>query len=94
MATGDRQQDILRLLQTDVFLGRPILTAPGVPPEGVALLRSAFAALLTDPEFISDERKAGLDVYPTSGAKLQETAAAIFATPPDIVAEFRKAMLP
>ena len=94
LATGDRQQGILRLLQTDVFLGRPILTAPGVPPERVALLRSAFAALLTDPGFISDERKAGLDVYPTNGAKLQETAAAIFATPPDIVAEFRKAMLP
>ena len=94
LATSDRQRGILRLLQADVFLGRPILTAPGVPPERVALLRGAFATLLTDPEFINDQRQAGLDVQPTTGAKLQETVAAIFATPPDLVAEFRKAVLP
>ena len=37
---------------TDVVIGRPFVTSPGVPAERVAMLRKAFDRLLKDPAFL------------------------------------------
>src|SRR6202051_1243156 len=60
----DEQRQVLEILSGDVAVGRPILTAPGVPPERVRALRRAFDDTLADPMFIEATSKANMDYHP------------------------------
>jgi tripartite-type tricarboxylate transporter receptor subunit TctC len=93
-AKNEDDRRILRLFSTDVMIGRPFVTSPGVPPERVALLRRAFDAMMKDPAYVEDARKASLDVSPTNGATIQSVVADIVGTPDDIVAKAKLAMEP
>jgi len=91
-AKDDSARQILRLFSTDVVIGRPFVTAPGVPAERVAVLRRAFDAMLHDPAYLDDSRKAGLDVSPTDGATIQAVVTELVNTPDDVVAKAKLAM--
>jgi tripartite-type tricarboxylate transporter receptor subunit TctC len=93
-AKNDDDRRILRLFSTDVVIGRPFVTSPGVPAERVALLRRAFDAMMKDPAYVEDARKAGLDISPTDGATIQTIVADLVGTPDDIVAKAKLAMEP
>jgi tripartite-type tricarboxylate transporter receptor subunit TctC len=93
-AKNDSDRQILRLFSTDVVIGRPFITTPGVPPERVALLRKAFEAMLKDPAYIEDSHKAGLDVSPTDGVTIQKVVGELISTPKDIIAKAKLAMEP
>jgi tripartite-type tricarboxylate transporter receptor subunit TctC len=93
-AKNDDDRRILRLFSTDVVIGRPFVTSPGVPAERVALLRRAFDAMMKDPAYVEDSRKASLDVSPTDGAMIQSVVADLVGTPDDIVAKAKLAMEP
>ena len=58
-------------------IGRSILTTPGVPPERIAALRSAFAAMLEDADFLAACGKRNLMV---DGAPGEEIDAIVRAT--------------
>jgi tripartite-type tricarboxylate transporter receptor subunit TctC len=94
LAKTDEDRQILKLFSTDVVFGRPFVTAPGVPPERVALLRKAFEEMMADPAYLEDSRQAALDVTPVSGAKVQAAVADLVHTPAEIVAKARLAMEP
>ena len=93
-AKDDSARQILRLFSTDVVIGRPLVTSPSVPAERVALLRRAFDAMLKDPAYLEDSRKAGLDVSPTDGATIQSVVNELVNTPDDIVTKAKLAMEP
>jgi len=93
-AKNDSDRQVLRLFSTDVVIGRPFVTAPGVPADRVALLRTAFDAMLQDPAYLEDSKKAGLDVSPTDGVTIQKVVAELINTPDDIVAKAKLAMEP
>lgn len=85
---------ILKLFSTDVVIGRPFVTSPGVPAERVALLRRAFDEMLKDPAYRKDAAAAGLDVSPVAGEKIQNIVTDLIHTPDDIVAKAKLAMEP
>jgi tripartite-type tricarboxylate transporter receptor subunit TctC len=91
-ARSAQDRDVLKLFSTDVVIGRPFVTAPGVPAERVAVLRQAFDAMMKDPAYLADAAKAGLDVSPVSGEKIQKIVAELVNTPADIVAKAKLAM--
>jgi tripartite-type tricarboxylate transporter receptor subunit TctC len=93
-ARSDEDRQVLKLFSTDVVIGRPFVTSPGVPAERVALLRKAFDEMMTDPAYLDDSKKAGLDVTPVTGAKVQAIVADLVHTPADIVAKAKLAMEP
>jgi tripartite-type tricarboxylate transporter receptor subunit TctC len=93
-AKNDSDRQILRLFSTDVVIGRPFVTSPGVPAERVALLRQAFDAMMKDPAYIEDSKKAGLDVSPTDGTTIQNVVTELVNTPDDVVAKAKLAMEP
>jgi tripartite-type tricarboxylate transporter receptor subunit TctC len=84
----------LKLFSTDVVIGRPFVTSPGVPAERVALLRKAFDEMMKDPAYLEDSSKAALDVTPVAGAKIQAMVADLVHTPADIVNRAKLAMEP
>ncbi len=94
LAKTDDDRQVLKLFSSDVVLGRPFVTSPGVPAERVALLRKAFDEMMADPAFLEDAAKAGLDVTPVAGARIQSVVTDLLQTPANIVAKARLAMEP
>jgi tripartite-type tricarboxylate transporter receptor subunit TctC len=94
LAKSDEERQVLKLFSTDVVFGRPFVTAPGVSPERVALLRKAFDEMMADPAYLADSKQAALDVQPVSGEKVQAAVADLVHTPAEIVAKARLAMEP
>jgi tripartite-type tricarboxylate transporter receptor subunit TctC len=93
-AKSDSDRQILKLFSTDVIIGRPFVTSPGVPAERVALLRKAFAEMMKDPAFLKDAATAGLDVTAVDGVKIQKIVQDLVNTPADVVAKAKLAMEP
>jgi tripartite-type tricarboxylate transporter receptor subunit TctC len=93
-AKNEEERQILKLFSADVVIGRPFLTAPGVPNERVEILRKAFADLTKDPDYLKDSAQANLDVELVEGARIQKIVEELIATPADIVAKAKLAMEP
>jgi tripartite-type tricarboxylate transporter receptor subunit TctC len=93
-AKNDEQRAILKLFSTDVVIGRPFVTSPGVPAERVALLRRAFDAMMKDPAFLKDAAATGLDVSPVDGVRIQKIVSDLVHAPDDVVAKAKLAMEP
>ena len=93
-AKTDEARQILKFFSTDVVVGRPFVTSPGVPTERVAMLRKAFDDMMKDPAYLEDSMKAGLDVGPVAGEKIQEVVADLIHTPEAVVAKAKLAMEP
>ena len=93
-AKTDEDRAILRFFSTDVVIGRPFVTAPGVPAERVAILRQAFDRMLKDPAFRDDAKKAGIDISPVAGTAIQTIVTDFMNTPTNIVTKAKAAMEP
>jgi tripartite-type tricarboxylate transporter receptor subunit TctC len=90
------QQAVLQLIVARQTMARPFAAPPGLPPERLAALRSAFDATMEDPEFLADANRQGLDVRPVTGAEADALIAKVYATVPDVVrraAEYMKEAL-
>jgi tripartite-type tricarboxylate transporter receptor subunit TctC len=92
LARTNEERDVLRFFSSDVVLGRPFLTPPGVPANVVAVLRKAFSDMMADPAFVKEAEGAGLDVNPVDGATTQRVVDEIVQTPAHIVERAKKAM--
>jgi tripartite-type tricarboxylate transporter receptor subunit TctC len=63
---------ILGFYSSSAELGRSVVAPPGVPAERVRILRSAFDAMLKDPEFRAEIDKSQLEFQPASGDEVQK----------------------
>jgi tripartite-type tricarboxylate transporter receptor subunit TctC len=85
-----RQQ--LRLLIVTQDLDRPVLAPPGVPPDRVKALRTAFDATMADPAFRADIDKLRLTLDWVRGEEVAKTLANAYAMPPEVVAAAKETM--
>jgi tripartite-type tricarboxylate transporter receptor subunit TctC len=67
----------------------PFMAPPDLPPDRRQILRAAFDATLSDPEFLDDARKMALDVSPVSGRAVEALINELYTTPDDVVAKVR-----
>ena len=71
--------------------GRPFVAPPGVPPDRVRALRTAFDETMKDPEFAAKAAKAQMIIDPLDGAQIQSLLDEAYAAPQlvrDRVAEY------
>jgi tripartite-type tricarboxylate transporter receptor subunit TctC len=92
LAQNETQRRVLDVLSGDAAVGRPILTAPEVPPERVKALRQAFDDTLADPQFIAAARQANMYFNPMRGEELQQIVARIVSQPADVMAMVKEAL--
>jgi tripartite-type tricarboxylate transporter receptor subunit TctC len=85
LAKTQESRDVFRLLVSLSTVGRSFGAPPGVPAETLAILRKAFTAMISDPEFRADAEKRGADVDPMPGEELAAYIRGVVATPPAIV---------
>jgi tripartite-type tricarboxylate transporter receptor subunit TctC len=77
--------EVLDLLQLPEDIGRPFAMPPGTPDTLVAIIRTAFDAVIKDKDFLAAGAKAHLEVAPMSGAEMQRRIAAAYAAPKPLV---------
>ena len=57
LAPNETVRTVFELISITGEIGRPFVTAPGVPADRVAALRQAFDETMKDPEFLADARE-------------------------------------
>jgi tripartite-type tricarboxylate transporter receptor subunit TctC len=85
LPTDPRRDAALKLIVSRQAMARPFAAPPGVAPQRIATLRSAFDATMKDPDFLTEMRGLGLEVRPVGGAEVQSLMAEIHASPPDVL---------
>jgi tripartite-type tricarboxylate transporter receptor subunit TctC len=87
----DEERQVLSAIMVAAEVGSAFFTTPGVPPERLAALRSAFDATMKDPEFLADAAKTTLTVGPMGGEALQKLIVNVSNLTPDMLAKVRAA---
>jgi tripartite-type tricarboxylate transporter receptor subunit TctC len=72
---------VFELMSVTADIGRPFVTAPGVPADRVAVLREAFSKTMQDPEFLADAAKANIDIKLIDGHELEELVHRVLRSP-------------
>ncbi|MGY9105874.1 MAG: Bug family tripartite tricarboxylate transporter substrate binding protein, partial [Alphaproteobacteria bacterium] len=68
----------------------PFMAPPDIPADRAAALQQAFAATVSDPEFLSEAARQRLEIIPISGDQIQQLVTEAYATPDDVVAKTRE----
>jgi tripartite-type tricarboxylate transporter receptor subunit TctC len=85
LARTSEERAIIEFLYAGQGIGRPFIAPPDLPPDRLKLLRGAFDATMTDPDFVAEATKNGLAVEPVSGAQLAALVDKIYGTPKAII---------
>jgi tripartite-type tricarboxylate transporter receptor subunit TctC len=89
LAQNDEQRQMFTFVSAPANIERPYAAPPGIPPELLAAYRTAFNAMVKDPEFLAEAEKQRLDVDPQSGEEVAKIVAGIVGTSPAIVAKVK-----
>src|SRR5262245_45210757 len=88
----DADRAVMQLYLTQKTIARPVIAPPGVPADRVEALRSAFAALAADQQFLADAAKAKLDVAPVPGPEVDKVIAMITSASEETAQRLQKAI--
>jgi tripartite-type tricarboxylate transporter receptor subunit TctC len=88
-APDEVTRDLFRFFSKKFLMARPIALPPDVPPDRVKALQAAFDATMTDPLFLADARRIGLEINPVSGLEIRRLIAEIQAAPETVVERLR-----
>jgi tripartite-type tricarboxylate transporter receptor subunit TctC len=84
LATTAEQKDLLGVLNASAELGRPFIVAKPVPPQRVAVLRTAFRAALDDPAFRAEAKAQSLPLDPVPGEEAAAIIGKIYSASPEL----------
>jgi tripartite-type tricarboxylate transporter receptor subunit TctC len=94
LAKTPEDRQIMELVFAKFNLSRPFFTAPGLPPETLAMLRKSFEQVLVDPQFLEEARQAGMEIDPVRGEDVHDLVTRLLATPDDLAARTRAVLQP
>jgi tripartite-type tricarboxylate transporter receptor subunit TctC len=77
---------VVKLVSLPTALGYGHWVAPGVPKDRVEALRSAYVAVLKDPEFLKETEKSGMVIRSQPGAVLEDAVKEVAKTPQPVLA--------
>jgi tripartite-type tricarboxylate transporter receptor subunit TctC len=93
LAKNPEEREIFDLISKASSVSRPFAVAHGVPKERVEALRRAFDAALSDPDFLSEAERLGLEVGLTNGEELQSIVNDIISAPPAVLERMKPMMV-
>lgn len=85
LASNDLDRDVMKLLGGAMSVGFAVSVPPQVPLARLAALRSAFEAVVADPEFVAEARKREIEVESMSGPELDKLVAGLVGMPKAVV---------
>jgi tripartite-type tricarboxylate transporter receptor subunit TctC len=90
-AKTESDRKVVELFFTQKTAARPVIAPPGIPADRLAVLRTAFAALAKDRDFLADAERSNLDVDPMTGEDVDKIVALIANAPADVAERYRQA---
>ncbi len=81
---------MIELIDSGSIVGWSLTLPPETPTDRVAAWRTAFDALMKDPEFLAAAKKANADVDPKSGAEISAVIDRVLASSPQVFERVRK----
>ena len=94
LASNPSDRRMLELLARTEDMGRAFPVGPGVPPERVAILREAFARMMTDTAFLRDAARLDFELDYMPGETVQSVIAGVDTLTPEERAKFRSILIP
>ncbi len=92
LAPNEQAREVFELMSITADIGRPFLTAPGVPADRVAALRQAFNETMTDPDFRADAAKGRKEVHLVTGQQLEVLVKRVLSAPKSAIDLMRAAL--
>jgi tripartite-type tricarboxylate transporter receptor subunit TctC len=92
-AVTENDRLILDLLGRTEDMGRSFPVGPKVPPERVALLRTAFARMMADPAFLKEAERLNFELAFMHGEELQKFVASVASFPSDLRETAKKILM-
>jgi tripartite-type tricarboxylate transporter receptor subunit TctC len=74
--------------------GKAYMTSPGVEAEQVGILRTAFAAVLRDPDMLAEAARMRIEITPQTGGDIQRVVDNAYAAPAAIIDRLKKIVEP
>jgi len=90
LAHNEDERVVLKLLMNMKEVGRPYFVAPGVSPERVQALRSAFNATMEDKAFREEAASTVGQIDPVSGEQMQAILDEVYALPSRLIERARQ----
>ena len=94
-AKTPEDSQLIKVALNDInLINRAYSLPPGTPKENVKILRTAFAATMKDPEFLSEAKKSNLNIQPISGEEVEIKVQELFRLSPNLVSRLRDILVP
>jgi tripartite-type tricarboxylate transporter receptor subunit TctC len=90
LADTENGRRAIEFFAADSVLAWPLVAPPDVPAERLSELRSAFDAMMKDPQLLAEAATQGLDIDPVSGSEIAELVNRLYGTPRDVLDLVRK----
>jgi hypothetical protein len=91
LAKTDQEREMLNVMLARGEFAKPYLAPPGLPPQRLELLRTAFMRATQDPGFLADVNKQKLEYdQPTSGEEFAQLIAKVLKTPQSTIDSLNK----
>jgi tripartite-type tricarboxylate transporter receptor subunit TctC len=86
LGKSDADRQLLALFGSTAEVGRALTAPPGLPPDRLAALRQAFAAMVADSAFKEELAKRNMEFGPLTGEALQRMIGETLDVPAAVVA--------
>lgn len=90
--TDPELKEVMETIAAPLFMGRPLLTSPGVPTERLAALRESFDQAMADPGFKAEADKRKLEYDHVPGKQVEDVITRIYAMPKPIIEKAKEAL--
>jgi tripartite-type tricarboxylate transporter receptor subunit TctC len=85
LAQKPDDKQAIEFLYAGQGVGRPFIAPPDLPSDRLKMLREAFSATMTDPEFVAETQIRKLTLDPEDGEHLEALIKKTYATPKPII---------
>jgi len=91
LATTDADRQAIRLVVSPNLIARPFAAPPGLPADRLDILRKAFNATVSSPEYQAEAAARGLHTELVTGLEIEALLRDIYNTPRDVVERMQAA---
>ena len=88
--TSPFSRNVAKVMLISATLGRPMIAAPGMPPDRVKILRDAYLKAFDDPEVAQEAKKSRLDLQALPGAEVEAQIREVMNQPKDVIERVKK----
>jgi tripartite-type tricarboxylate transporter receptor subunit TctC len=89
LGTSEAGTKVLRAIGASAEIGKSILTTPGIPPDRLAILRTAFQDMLKDKAFIDVMAQRQIPISGASGEDMDKLVREVKETPREVISMLR-----